>query len=133
MPPAQKVPAGIAKLHAQLADEVRAHNLAYYQDDAPVVSDAEYDVLFKRLVALEDKYPALKTQESPTMKVGATPLGGFAKVAHQVPMLSLANAFSDDEVIDFFDRVRRFLGFSQEMEVAVVAEPKIDGLSASLR
>ena len=133
MPTKQKVPAGVLNQHAQLADEVRAHNLSYYQEDAPVISDAEYDVLFKRLMALEDEYPALKTQESPTMRVGAAPLGGFAKVAHRVPMLSLANAFTDDEVIDFFDRVRRFLGVNQEAEVAVVAEPKIDGLSASLR
>lgn len=133
MPPEQKVPDGIVKQHAQLVEEVSAHNLAYYQEDAPVISDAEYDVLFKRLVALEDEYPVLRTKESPTMKVGAAPLGGFAKVVHRVPMLSLANAFADDEVIDFFDRIRRFLGVNQEAEVAVIAEPKIDGLSASLR
>ncbi len=129
----QKIPAGVVKEHAQLAEEIRSHNTAYYQEDAPVISDAEYDTLFKRLVALEEQYPTLKTKESPTMKVGAAPGGGFAKVAHRVPMLSLANAFSDEEVVDFFDRIRRFLGFAQETEVAVVAEPKIDGLSASLR
>ncbi|MEZ5648515.1 MAG: NAD-dependent DNA ligase LigA [Alphaproteobacteria bacterium] len=129
----QKIPADAIAEHTRLAEEIRSHNRAYYQEDTPVVSDAEYDALFQRLIALEEQYPALKTSTSPTMTVGATPASGFAKVEHRIPMLSLANAFSDDEVTEFFDRIRRFLGLPLTAEFAVVAEPKIDGLSASLR
>jgi DNA ligase (NAD+) len=120
-------------LHAHLAEEVRAHNAAYYQQDAPVVSDAAYDALFQRLVALEDAFPALCTEDSPTQRVGAAPAQGFAKVRHAVPMLSLGNAFDDDDVAEFLTRIRRFLNIGEADSVAIVAEPKIDGLSVSLR
>lgn len=119
--------------HDQLADALRAHNAAYYQDDAPVVSDAEYDVLFQRLVALEAAFPELKTEDSPTQKVGAAPAQGFAKVRHAIPMLSLGNAFDDADVAEFLTRIRRFLSIGDDEPLEIVGEPKIDGLSVSLR
>jgi DNA ligase (NAD+) len=118
--------------HAQLADEVRAHNAAYYQNDAPVVSDGEYDMLFQRLLALEVAFPQLATQDSPTQRVGAAPSQGFAKVPHNVPMLSLGNAFDDEDVGEFLARIRRFLNLTDEDDLEIVGEPKIDGLSVSL-
>ncbi len=118
--------------HAQLADEVRAHNAAYYQNDAPVVSDGEYDMLFQRLLALEVAFPPLATEDSPTQRVGAAPSQGFAKVPHNVPMLSLGNAFDDEDVGEFLTRIRRFLNLTDEDDLEIVGEPKIDGLSVSL-
>ncbi|GLK81368.1 NAD-dependent DNA ligase LigA [Methylopila turkensis] len=119
--------------HARLADEIRGHDRRYYQDDAPTVSDDAYDELRRRLEALEAQFPELKTPDSPTETVGAAPSDAFAKVRHAVPMLSLANAFSDEDVAEFIARVRRFLDLKPEQELPVSAEPKIDGLSASLR
>jgi DNA ligase (NAD+) len=117
----------------RLALEIEAHDKRYYQEDAPKISDAEYDALRRRVEAIEAVFPELVTGESPTQKVGAAPSGRFAKVRHAVPMLSLGNAFSDEDVADFVDRVRRFLKLEAEEIPAIVAEPKIDGLSLSLR
>ncbi|ABD88836.1 NAD-dependent DNA ligase LigA [Rhodopseudomonas palustris] len=117
----------------RLSLEIERHNNAYYQDDAPKISDAEYDALRHRVEAIEAKFPELVSSDSPTQKVGAAPARGFAKVQHAVPMLSLGNAFSDDEVAEFLTRVRRFLKLDAEQIPAIVAEPKIDGLSLSLR
>ena len=119
--------------HRRLADQIHLHNDAYYQRDAPVVSDAEYDALFRRLSDVEARFPELATPDSPTRRVGAAAAAGFAKVAHRVPMLSLGNAFDADEVREFFQRVRRFLGLSEGEPIAVAGEPKIDGLSAAAR
>src|SRR6476659_10026667 len=119
--------------HMRLALELEAHNERYYQKDAPTVSDAAYDALRQRLEAIEAKFPELVTGASPTQKVGAAPSGRFTKVQHAVPMLSLGNAFSDEDVTDFVDRVRRFLKLGADENPAIVAEPKIDGLSLSLR
>ena len=119
--------------HSDLVKEIRAHDQAYYQEDAPKISDAEYDKLRKELEALEAKYPDLITKDSPTQTVGAVPSKGFKKVKHAVPMLSLSNVFSEDDVVDFFERIRKFLGLSEGDAVDLVAEPKIDGLSCSLR
>ena len=116
----------------RLAAEIRKHDLAYYQKDAPVVSDAEYDALRRRNEEIEARFPELKRTDSPSERIGAAPAGAFAKVRHARPMLSLANAFEPADVADFLDRVRRFLNLKPEQEVALVAEPKIDGLSASL-
>jgi DNA ligase (NAD+) len=118
---------------ARLAGEIAGHDRRYYQDDAPSVSDAEYDELRKRNAAIEARYPELIRPDSPSARVGAKPSEKFAKVIHRVPMLSLDNAFEDSDVVDFAARVRRFLGLKPEDELAFVAEPKIDGLSASLR
>src|SRR5258707_7011300 len=117
----------------RLALEIEGHDKHYYQDDAPKISDADYDALRKRVNAIEARFPELVTSESPSQKVGAQPSGRFAKVQHAVPMLSLGNAFSDEDVADFVDRVRRFLKLDADEIPAIVAEPKIDGLSLSLR
>ena len=119
--------------HARLAAEVAAHNLAYHRDDAPTISDADYDALRRRLVALEEAFPALATPDSPAATVGAAPSPKFKSVRHRVPMLSLGNIFADAEVADFVARVRRFLGLGTDAPLAITAEPKIDGLSCSLR
>ncbi len=119
--------------HQKLGEEIAAHDRAYYQEDAPVVSDADYDALRRRYEALEKQFPELADEESLSKKVGAAPAEKFAKVAHAVPMLSLGNIFADDEVADFVARVKRFLGLDAKAELAFTAEPKIDGLSCSLR
>ena len=119
--------------HPRLAQEIRRHNRLYYRDSAPQISDAEYDGLMRRLAAIEDRFPTLRSPSSPTQTVGAPPAEAFAKVAHRVPMLSLANAFTANEVGDFVRRVHRFLGLAEDESVAILAEPKIDGLSLSLR
>ncbi len=122
-----------AREHAALAAEIAEHDRRYNQHDAPTISDGAYDELRRRLDALEAEFPELKTPDSPSQRVGAAPSEAFAKVRHAVPMLSLANAFSDEEVADFAARVRRFLDLKPDQELAIAAEPKIDGLSASLR
>jgi DNA ligase (NAD+) len=119
--------------HARLAAEIGAHDRRYYTEDAPTVSDADYDELRRRYEAIEAAFPELATPDSLTGKVGAAPSEKFAKVRHRVPMLSLGNVFHDEEVADFVTRVRRFLGVGREAPFAVTAEPKIDGLSCSLR
>src|SRR6266705_1675740 len=119
--------------HARLEAELRKHDEAYYQRDAPTVSDAEYDELRRRYAAIEERFPDLRTLESLTRKVGSAPARGFAKVRHAVPMLSLANAFSEEDVVDFVGRIRRFLNLKEGEALAFTGEPKIDGLSMSLR
>src|SRR6185369_5207018 len=119
--------------HTRLEVEIKAHDERYYQKDAPTVSDAEYDALRRRYDAIEAKFPDLRTLDSLSRKVGAAPSRGFAKVQHRVPMLSLENAFSDTDVNDFVGRIRRFRNLKEDAELAFTAEPKIDGLSMSLR
>jgi DNA ligase (NAD+) len=119
--------------HARLAGEITAHDRRYYQDDAPTVSDAEYDALRRRYAALEAHFPQLRKADSLTQRVGAAPSVRFAKVRHAVPMLSLDNAFADEDVVDFVARIRRFLRLADDEKIAFSAEPKIDGLSMSLR
>jgi DNA ligase (NAD+) len=119
--------------HARLETEIKAHDELYYQKDAPTVSDAEYDALRLRYEAIEARFPDLRTLESLSRKVGAAPARGFAKVRHAVPMLSLQNAFSAKDVADFVGRIRRFLNLKEDETLAFTAEPKIDGLSMSLR
>jgi DNA ligase (NAD+) len=117
----------------RLAAEIAAHDKRYYQDDAPTVSDGEYDALRQRNDAIEALFPDLVRADSPSRRVGAAPTGKFAKVRHTVPMLSLGNVFDDEEVVDFANRVKRFLGLPADDPLAFTAEPKIDGLSCSLR
>src|ERR1700729_1383174 len=119
--------------HARLGAEIAGHDRRYYQDDAPSVSDAEYDALRQRYNAIEARFPQLRTLESLTQRVGAAPSGRFAKVRHAVPMLSLDNAFTEEDVVDFVARIRRFLKLGDDDKLAFSAEPKIDGLSMSLR
>ncbi|MEM6549890.1 MAG: NAD-dependent DNA ligase LigA [Pseudomonadota bacterium] len=118
---------------ARLTEEVAHHDRAYHRDDAPEISDAAYDALRRRLAALEAIHPEFIRAESPSRRVGAAPAEGFGKIRHRLPMLSLANAFDDGDVADFLARIRRFLSLDRETTVAVMAEPKIDGLSLSLR
>ncbi|MDH3700201.1 MAG: NAD-dependent DNA ligase LigA [Alphaproteobacteria bacterium] len=118
---------------ARLAKEIARHDRLYHQQDAPAVSDAEYDALRNRNAALEDRFPDLVRPDSPSKRVGAAPSGGFAKVKHSRPMLSLSNAFDEADVRDFIARIQRFLGLEADAPVEIIAEPKIDGLSASLR
>jgi DNA ligase (NAD+) len=118
---------------ARLAQEIAEHDKRYYQEDAPTVSDADYDALRQRNNAIEAKFSGLIRSDSPTRRVGAQPARGFAKVRHAVPMLSLDNAFSDEDVTDFAARIRRFLALKVDEPLVFVAEPKIDGLSLSLR
>ncbi len=126
-------PERAAAEHARLAREIRHHNVLYYEQDAPSISDAEYDRLFRRLEEIERRFETLRTPDSPTQKVGAAPAAAFGKVVHAVPMLSLANAASEGEVREFARRIYRFLGLPEGERVDFLAEPKVDGLSCSLR
>jgi DNA ligase (NAD+) len=116
----------------RLALELEGHDKRYYQDDAPGVSDAEYDALRLRFNAIEARFPEFVSADSPSQKVGAAPSGRFRKVRHAVPMLSLDNAFAEQDVLDFVARIERFLKLGDD-QIAFSAEPKIDGLSMSLR
>ena len=118
---------------AALAHTLAEADLAYHQADAPSLSDADYDALKRRNAALEARFPALRRTDSPSGQVGAAPADAFAKVRHAVRMLSLENAFEDAGVADFVERVRRFLNLAADAPLAFTAEPKIDGLSLSLR
>ena len=118
---------------ARLAAEITRHDEAYYNRDTPEISDGEYDGLRRRNQAIETRLPALKRVDSPSDRVGTPVTSGFSKVRHAVPMLSLGNAFDEADVADFLARIRRFLDLDEATEVALLAEPKIDGLSASLR
>jgi DNA ligase (NAD+) len=117
----------------RLAVAIAAANLAYHQADAPRISDAEYDALKRRNAAIEAAFPELKRPDSPTEQVGAAPAEAFGKVRHAVRMLSLENAFAEAEVPEFVERIRRFLNLAPDAPLAFTAEPKIDGLSLSLR
>ena len=116
-----------------LADEIAQHDVLYHQKDAPSISDSDYDVLRRRFDAILAAFPELQNEATSLARVGAKPAEKFAKVRHAVPMLSLANTFSDEEVGEFVERVRRFLDWPEEREIAFTAEPKIDGLSCSIR
>jgi DNA ligase (NAD+) len=133
-----KTKSGLSKEEAAaelewLAQEIARHDEAYYREDAPVVSDAEYDGLRQRNDMLEAEFPDLVRADSPSKRVGAAPSEKFGKVRHAVPMLSLGNAFADEDVTEFVGRIRRFLKLADDDAVEITAEPKIDGLSISLR
>ena len=118
---------------ARLASEIARHDELYYVRNRPEISDAAYDELRRRNSAIEKRFPLLVRDDSPSRRVGAKPARGFAKVVHSRPMLSLENAFDDDDTAEFVARVRRFLGLGEDERPEFVAEPKIDGLSVSLR
>jgi DNA ligase (NAD+) len=125
-------PEEAAAVHRALVEDIREHNRRYYAEDAPTISDAEYDALMRRLEALEARFASLVTPDSPTQKVGAAPVEKFRKLRHRAPMLSLANGFDEADVAEFVARVRRFLNLPEGEDLVVTAEPKIDGLSANL-
>jgi DNA ligase (NAD+) len=118
-----------AKRIAQLRDEIKEHDRRYYEEAAPTISDREYDRLYKELVDLEAKFPDLVTPDSPTQRVGGKPLQAFAQIQHRVPMLSLDNTYSEDEIANFYKRITRLL---PDEEIPVVIEPKVDGVAVSV-
>jgi len=118
---------------AFLAAEIARHNALYHGEDAPEISDADYDALVRENIALEAQFPQLVRPDSPSSLVGSAPAGHLAKVTHAMPMLSLDNAFADEDVSEFVSRVRRYLSLTPDEPIAITAEPKIDGLSCSLR
>ncbi len=117
----------------RLATLIRHHDELYYRQDAPEISDAEYDALRLRNEAIEARFPKLIRADSPSRRIGAAPAEGFGKIRHRVPMLSLGNAFNEEEVTGFVERVHRFLGLGTDKRLEFTAEPKIDGLSISIR
>ena len=118
---------------AVLAQQLAGANTAYHMEDAPDLTDAQYDALKRRNAAIEEKFPQLKRKDSPSDVVGAVPATGFGKITHSISMLSLANAFTDEDVEEFDTSIRKYLGLAADAPLPFTAEPKIDGLSLSLR
>ena len=118
---------------ARLAAEIAHHDELYYREDEPEISDAAYDALRARNQAIEARFPHLIRDDSPSLRVGAAPVEAFGKIVHAVPMLSLGNVFDEESLRDFLDRIARFLGLETMQGLAFTAEPKIDGLSITLR
>jgi len=118
---------------AALAQEIARADEAYHGNDAPLISDGEYDSRRRRNAAIEERFPHLRRADSPSFRVGSAPSSGFGKIRHAVPMLSIQDVFSDEEAVDFDERARRFLGLGADEPLEIIAEPKVDGLSCSLR
>jgi len=125
--------ADVEKKISELSSAIEKHNILYHQKDSPKIADSEYDSLKKELEGLEKKFPKLAKKDSSINKVGAAPAKEFKKIKHVLPMLSLSNCFEDKDVEDFFIRMQKFLNLARDKEIEVIAEPKIDGLSCSLR
>jgi DNA ligase (NAD+) len=133
IPVADLTPDEAAAELARLAEEIAGHDIRYHQQDDPTISDADYDALKRRNLEIEARFPELVREDSPSLKVGAARAAQFSEVTHGVPMLSLDNAFADEEALEFDARIRRFLRLSADETVGYTAEPKIDGLSCSIR
>ncbi len=116
----------------ELRSALEHHNRLYYREDAPEITDAEYDALMRELAALEQRHPELAADDSPTMRVGSPPLEKFSPAPHRLPMLSLENALTEAEIVDFDERAKKFLGIPAESELCYVCEPKMDGLAVEL-
>jgi len=124
---------GIEKIYINKINELKRHDKAYFEHDNPIISDKDYDEIKKRILDLEKKYKYLKNENSPSKKVGYEPSSKFTKVVHDVPMLSLSNAFSEENIVDFLKKIRNFLNLKDSEKIVFSAEPKIDGISASLK
>ena len=123
----------IEKVYNKKIKELKKHDEAYFKDDAPIISDEDYDHIKREIITLEKKYNYLKNKNSPSRKVGYKPSSKFKKVDHDTPMLSLANAFSKEDIEDFLKKVKNFLNIKDSEKIVFSAEPKIDGISASLK
>src|SRR5437870_8029586 len=121
--------ASARKRIAQLRQQIRKHDRHYYEEAAPVISDREYDLLYKELVDLEAEFPQLVSPDSPTQRVGGKPLEAFAQIAHRMPVVSLDNTYSEEEVANFYKRISRLL---PDEKISVVIEPKVDGVAVSV-
>src|SRR5438094_5139298 len=117
------------KIIAQLREEIRKYDRLYYQDAARIISDREYDRLYKELVDLETQFPDLRTPDSPTQHVGGKPLEAFAQIQHRAPMLSLDNTYSEEEVVNLYNRIKRLL---PDEKIPVVIDPKVAGVAVSV-
>ncbi len=126
------LPEAVALRHAELATELEQHNRQYYRDDAPLISDFDYDLLMQELLALEAEYPALQTPESPSQRVGGAILPHFKQIEHEMPMLSLSNGFADEDVQEFDRRLHEQIDQPSGNVLDYVAEPKLDGLAVSI-
>ncbi len=125
-------PNAVAEEHAQLSAEIEHHNRLYYTQDAPTITDHEYDQMMQRLIELESQHPELQSASSPTQRVGAAPLDEFTQITHEQPMLSLSNGFNDQDIHDFDRRLRKEIDLDDERVLEYVAEPKLDGLAVSI-
>ena len=123
----------IEKVYIQKIKELRKHDKAYFKHDKPIISDKDYDIIKNEVLGLEQKYKYLKNRNSPSKKVGYEPSSRFRKVEHSIPMLSLANAFSKENIEDFLKKIKNFLSIKDSEIIIFSAEPKIDGISASLK
>ena len=123
----------IEKTYIKKINELKKHNKAYFDDDNPIISDKKYDDIKEEILNLEKKYKYLRNKNSPSKKIGYKPSDKFKKVAHDIPMLSLANAFSKENIEDFLKKIKNFLSMKDSEKIVFSAEPKIDGISASLK
>ena len=123
----------IEKAYIKKINELKKHDKAYFEQDSPIISDKDYDVIKQEILNLEKKYSYLKNKNSPSQKVGYEPSGKFKKIGHDIPMLSLANAFSKEDIEDFLKKIKNFLNIKDSEKIIFSAEPKIDGISASLK
>ena len=112
----------------KLSELIKKHNIHYHQEDRPIITDSEYDSLVKENNDLEKLYPHLILKDSPNNQIGAKPLKKFNKISHKTPMLSLANAFNQKDIIDFTDRIKKFINLKKNILLDFICEPKIDGL-----
>ena len=120
----------IEKAYISKINKLKKYDKAYFDKDDPIISDKDYDILKQEILYLEKKYNYLKNKNSPSQKIGYEPSGKFRKVAHDIPMLSLANAFSKENIEDFLKKIKNFLNIQESEKIVFSAEPKIDGISA---
>ena len=123
----------IEKVYIKKINELKKHDEAYFEQDSPIIPDKDYDIIKQEILNLEKKYNYLKNKNSPSKKVGYEPSGKFKKIEHDIPMLSLANAFSKENIKDFLKKIKNFLNIKDSEKIVFSAEPKIDGISASLK